>query len=94
MEKVTREVVTKVTSTSEPLRCDLAKVLTREHPKWRGYTIKHKIEVHFAFVSPVDGATHSSSLEMSSFPNGQPLHVGEVLSVLASRTTPDKTRAI
>ncbi len=62
MEKVTREVITKTTSTSDLLRCELAQVLTREHPKWQGYTIRHKIEVRFAFVSPVDGATHTSSL--------------------------------
>jgi hypothetical protein len=94
MEKVTREGITKTTSTSDLLRCELAQVLTREHPKWQGYTIKHKIEVRFAFVSPVDGATHTSSLEMSSFPNGRPLRAGEVLPVLASKTKADKTRAI
>jgi hypothetical protein len=94
MEKVTREGITKTTSTSDLLRCELAQVLTREHPKWQGYTIKHKIEVRFVFVSPVDGATHTSSLEMSVFPNGRPLRAGEVLPVLASKTKADKTRAI
>jgi|SRR5919197_2706824 hypothetical protein len=94
MEKVTREGITKTTSTSDLLRCELAQVLTREHPKWQGYTIKHKIEVRFVFVSPVDGATHTSSLEMSAFPNGRPLRAGEVLAVLASKTKADKTRAI
>ncbi|WFU20056.1 hypothetical protein [Bradyrhizobium sp. CB3481] len=94
MEKVTREVITKTTSTSDLLRCELAQVLTREHPKWQGYTVKHKIEIRFAFISPVDGATHTSSLEMSSFPNGRPLRAGEVLPVLASKTKADKTRAI
>ncbi|HMM92338.1 hypothetical protein [Bradyrhizobium sp.] len=94
MEKVTREVITKTTSTSDLLRCELAQVLTREHPKWQGYAIKHKIEVRFAFVSPVDGATHTSSLQMSTFPNGQPLRAGEVLPVLASKTKAEKTRAI
>jgi len=94
MEKVTREGITKTTSTSDLLRCELAQVLTREHPKWQGYSIKHKIEIRFAFVSPVDGATHTSSLEMSSFPNGRPLRTGEVLPVLASKSQPDKTRAI
>jgi hypothetical protein len=94
MEKVTREGITKTTSTSDLLRCELAQVLTREHPKWQGYTIKHKIEVRFVFVSPVDGATHASSLEMSAFPGGRPLRAGEVLPVLASKTKADKTRAI
>ena len=94
MEKVTREGITKTTSTSDLLRCELAQVLTREHPKWQGYTVKHKIEVRFVFVSPVDGATHTSSLEMSAFPGGRPLRTGEVLPVLASKSKADKTRAI
>ena len=86
--------VLKTTSTSDLLRCELAQVLTREHPKWQGYTVKHKIEVRFVFVSPVDGATHTSSLEMSAFPGGRPLRAGEVLPVLASKTSADKTRPI
>lgn len=94
MEKVTREGITKTTSTSDLLRCELAQVLTREHPKWQGYTVKHKIEVRFVFVSPVDGATHTSSLEMAAFPNGRPLRAGEVLPILASKTKADKTRTI
>lgn len=94
MEKVTREVVTKTTSTSDLLRCELAEVLTREHPKWQGYVIKHKIEIRVAYVSPVDGAPHTSSLQMSTFPNGRPLRTGEVLPVLASKSKADKTRAI
>ena len=94
MEKVTREGITKTTSTSDLLRCELAQVLTREHPKWQGYTVKHKIEVRFAFVSPADGATHTSSLEMSTFPQGRPLRAGDVLPVLASKSSADKTRPI
>jgi hypothetical protein len=94
MEKVTREGITKTTSTSDLLRCELAQVLTREHPKWQGYAVKHKIEVRFVFVSPVDGATHTSSLEMAAFPNGRPLRAGEVLPILASKTKADKTRTI
>jgi hypothetical protein len=94
MEKVERGVLAKTTSTSDLLRCDLAEVLTREHPKWRGYDIKRKIEVQFAYVSPVDGASHTSSLRMSAFPKGQPLHAGDRLQVLASKTKADKTREI
>lgn len=93
LEKVDRGVLSKTTSTSDMLRCELAELLTREHPKWQGYEIKHKIEVKFAYVSPVDGATHWSSLRMSAFPNGQPLQMGDVLRVLASKTKADKTRA-
>ena len=94
MEKVERGAVTKTTSTSDPLRCDLAQVLTREHPKWQGYDVKHRIDVQFSYVSPVDGALHTSSQQMSAFPNGQPLRAGDVLPIRASKTRADKTRAI
>ncbi|OAF11040.1 hypothetical protein [Bradyrhizobium neotropicale] len=93
LEKVERGVLSKTTSTSDLVRCDLAAILTRDHPKWQGYEIKHKIEIQFAYISPVDGATHMSSLRMSAFPNGQPLRMGDVLQVLASKTKADKTRA-
>ena len=73
---------------------ELAEVLTREHPKWQGYAIKHKIEIRFAYVSPVDGATHAASLTMSAFPNGRPVRAGDVLRVLASKTKADKTREL
>ena len=94
MEKVERGVITKTTSTSDLLRCELAVMLTQHHPKWQGYTIHHKIEIRFSYVSPVDGGTHESSLKMSEFPNGQELRAGEVLRVLASKTKADKTRAL
>jgi hypothetical protein len=68
-------------------------VLTREHPKWQGYSVKHKIVIRFAYVSPVDGATHDSSLTMTAYPNG-PLRAGDVLRVLASKTKADKTREL
>jgi hypothetical protein len=60
MEKVERGAVMKTASTSDLLDCAKAEMLTRAHPKWQGYTIKHKIEIRFAYVSPVDGATHDS----------------------------------
>jgi hypothetical protein len=94
MEKVERQVVIKTTSTSELLGCELAQLLTREHPKWQGYSIKHKIEIRFSYVSPLDKATHASSLTMSAFPKGQPLRPGDVLRVLASKTKADKTRQL
>ena len=94
MEKVTREGITKTTSTSDLLRCELAETLTREHPKWQGYSVKHKIEIKVAYVSPVDGAPHTSSLQMSAFPNGRPLRAGEIFPILASKTKADKTRSI
>jgi hypothetical protein len=92
MEKVEKGVLTKTTSTSDLLPCDVAEVLTRQHPNWQGFAIKHKIEIKFAYVSPVDGATHFSTLQMSDFPKGQPLRMGDVLRVLASKSKPDKTR--
>src|SRR5579859_7187065 len=50
MEKSERGVLTKTTSTSDLIRCELAELLTREHPKWKGYAIKRKIEIRFAYV--------------------------------------------
>jgi hypothetical protein len=94
MEKVEHGAVMKTTYTSDLVRCEVAELLTREHPKWRGYAIKHKIVVQFDYVSPVDGATHASSLTMSDFPNGQPLSAGDVLRVLASKTKAEKIRKL
>ena len=82
------------TSTSDVVRCEVAELLTRAHPKWQGYTVKHRIELRFAYTSPVDGATHASSLQMSAFPNGRTLHAGDVLQILASKTKADKTREL
>ena len=93
MEKVESGAFKKTTSTSDLIRCEVAEVLTREHPKWQGYSIKHKIVIRFAFVSPVDGGTHESSLTMAAFPNG-PVRAGDVLQVLASKTKADQTRAL
>ena len=92
LEKVERGVVTKTTLTSDLLPCELAVALTREHPKWYGYDVKHKIEIQFVYVSPVDRVTHTSKLQMSAFPNGKPLRAGDVIPVLASKTKADKTR--
>jgi len=94
LEKVERNVLTKTTLTSDLLRCEVAEALTRVHPKWQGYAIKQKIEVRFAYVSPVDRATHTASHQMSAYPNGRPLRVGEIIPVLASKVKPDKTRSI
>jgi hypothetical protein len=94
MEKEERGAVTKTTSTSELLGCELAERLTREHPKWRGYAIRHKIEIRFAYVSPVDGATHASSLTLSAFPGARPMREGDVFRVLVSKTKADYTRQL
>ena len=94
MEKVERGAVTKTTSTSDLLGCERAEYLTREHPKWRGYAIRHKIEIRFTYVSPVDGASHASSLTLTAFPKGQPLRAGDILRVLASKAKADKTREL
>lgn len=94
LQKVERGVVSKTTSTSDLVRCEIAELLRRDHPKWQGYDVKHKIEVRIVYVSPVDGATHTSNLQMSAFPNGKPLRPGEVFLVLASKSKADKTRMI
>ncbi|MCP1851561.1 MULTISPECIES: hypothetical protein [unclassified Bradyrhizobium] len=94
LEKVERGVITKTTSTSDLTRFEIAELLRKEHPKWQGYDVKHKIEVKVVYVSPVDGATHQSSLQMFYFPNGKPLRAGDVFPVLASKTKADKTRSI
>jgi hypothetical protein len=94
MEKVERGGITKTTSTSGLLGCEAAEMLTREHPKWQGYSIKHKIVIRFAYFSPVDGAIHDSSLTVTAFPNGQPLRAGDVLRVLASKSKADQTRQL
>jgi hypothetical protein len=94
LEKVEHGALTKTTSTSDLLRCDVAEGLTRNHPHWRGYAIMHKIEVQLAYVSPADGASHTSSLRLSPYRQGPPLHAGDVVKVLASKTVADKTREI
>jgi len=94
LEKVERGVVSKTTSTSDLIRCEIAELLRRDHPKWQGYDVKHKIELRVAYVSPVDGAAHTSSLQMAAFPNGKPLRAGDVLPLLVSKSKPDKTRMI
>lgn len=92
LEKVERGILTKTKWTSDMVRCDVAEVLRKENPKWQGYDVRHKIEVRVVYVSPVDGGTHQSVLRMSSFPCGQPLHAGDLLPVLASKTKVDRTR--
>lgn len=59
----------------------------------RCFPLGHQL-LTFAFISPVDGATHTSSLGMSAFPDGRALRMGDVFQVLASRTKPDKTRQV
>jgi hypothetical protein len=94
LEKVERGVVTKTTFTSDPVRCEVAELLRRDHPKWQGYDVKHKIELRVTYVSPMDGAAHTSSLQMAAFPNGKPLRAGDAFPILASRTKVDQTRMI
>ena len=94
MEKVERGALTKTTSTSDLVRCDVAESLTRSHPHWRGYAILHKIEIQLTYVSPVDGASHTSSLRLPTYHQGPLPHAGDTLKVLASKTVADKTREI
>jgi hypothetical protein len=92
MEKKERGVLTKTTSTSGMLSCDIAELLIREHPKWQGYSVRQKIEVAFTYVSPVDNAPHSSTLQLTAFPDGQPWREGQQVRLLASKTNSQKVR--
>ncbi|KJC58926.1 hypothetical protein UP10_21270 [Bradyrhizobium sp. LTSPM299] len=92
LEKVERGVVTKTTFTSDPVRCEVAELLRRDHPKWQGYNVKHKIELRVTYVSPVDSAAHTSSLQLTFLPNGKPLRAGDAFPILASKTKVDETR--
>ncbi|MGY3445064.1 MULTISPECIES: hypothetical protein [unclassified Bradyrhizobium] len=80
-------------STSDLLPCELTELLARNHPKWQGYDIKHKIEIRFAYISPVDGAAHESSLQLASYPDNRPLHAGDIFPLQASRKEANRTRA-
>ena len=71
---------------------EMAEILARNHPKWQGYDIKHKIDVSFGYVSPVDGAWHTGNHQLSAFPDGRPLRAGDGLPILISKTKADKTR--
>jgi hypothetical protein len=92
LEKSERGLLTKTTSTSDLTRCEVAEILARNHPKWQGYDIKHKIDVSFGYVSPVDGAWHTGNHQLSAFPDGRPLRAGDGLPILISKTKADKTR--
>jgi hypothetical protein len=80
-------------SSSDLLPCELAELLTHGQTKWQGYDIKHKIEIRFAFISPVDGAAHESRLQMAAYPDNRPLRAGDIFPVQASRNEANKIRA-
>jgi hypothetical protein len=79
-------------SSSDLMPCELAVLLTRSHPKWQGYDIKHKIEIGFAYISPVDGAVHESKMHLAAYPDDRPLHAGDIFPLQASRSAASKTR--
>jgi hypothetical protein len=80
-------------SSSDLLPCELAELLTHGQTKWQGYDIKHKIEIRFAFISPVDGAAHESRLQMAAYPDNRPLRAGDIFPVQASRSEANNIRA-
>ncbi|KIU43124.1 MULTISPECIES: hypothetical protein [Bradyrhizobium] len=92
LEKIERGILTKTRWTSDMVGCEAAELMRKDNPKWQGYNVGHKIELRVVYVSPVDGISHQSVLRMASFPCGQPLHAGDLLPVLASRTKVDRTR--
>ncbi|QPF82224.1 hypothetical protein IC762_20870 [Bradyrhizobium genosp. L] len=81
------------TWSSDLMSCEFAVLASRMHPKWQSADVKHKIEVRFAYISPVDGATHESSLQMAAYPDGRQLHAGDIFPVQASRKDANRTRA-
>lgn len=81
------------TSTSDLMPCEIAALLARNHAKWEGYDIKPKIEIRFAYISPADGETHESKLDMTEYPDGRPLHSGDIFPVQASTSEVNRTRA-
>lgn len=94
MEKKERGVLTKTTSTSDLLPCPIAEKLVVNHPKWYGYTVKMKIEVGYLFTSPVDGKAHAAKRQMSDYPEGHKLGVGDVVPIRASKTDDSKVREL
>ena len=80
-------------STSDLLPCELTELLARHHPKWQGADIKHKIEIRFAYISPVDGAAHESNLQLAEYPDNRQLSRGDIFPVQASRKEANRTRA-
>jgi len=94
LKKEERNVVTKTTYTSKVGPCDAAEVALKTMTQWQGGRVVHKIQVQFSFVSPVDGKTHNSNQEFETWPANKPLHAGDVMPVLASKTEGDKTRQI
>ncbi len=92
MEKVDRGIMTKTTSTSDLLPCDVAAVMVANHPNWAGYSIRKKIEVAYLYTSPVDGKTHDTVHRMTSYPRDRKYGVGDVVEILASKSAADKTR--
>ncbi|WP_426442670.1 hypothetical protein [Bradyrhizobium genosp. P] len=81
------------TWSSDLLPCGFAVLSAQMHPKWQGATVKHKIEVRFAYISPVDGAAHELSLQMAAYPDGREMRAGDIFPVQASRKQADRTRA-
>ncbi|WLA78505.1 hypothetical protein [Bradyrhizobium elkanii] len=79
-------------STSDLLPCELTELLARHHPKWQGADIKHKIEIRFAYISPVDGAAHESNLQLAAYPDNRQLSSGDIFPVQASRKEANRTR--
>ncbi|QOZ34006.1 hypothetical protein [Bradyrhizobium sp. CCBAU 53421] len=80
-------------STSDLLPCELTELLARNHPKWQGYEIKHKIEIRFAYISPADGAAHESNMQFAEYPDNRQLSSGDIFPVQASRKEANRTRA-
>jgi hypothetical protein len=84
----------RTTTTSDTVACDVAQYAVKNHPKWQGFTVKSKITVDYDYVSPVDNRTHSGKRMLSAWPGGKKLSRGEIFTIRASKSNPDKSREI
>lgn len=81
-------------TTSDVLPCAVAETLVKTHPAWEGFSVKYKIELSLAYVSPVDGSTQTGSLTISRYPDAKRLKSGDVFEVLASKEDAKKIRSV
>lgn len=81
-------------TTSDVLPCAVAESLVKTHPNWEGFTVKYKIQLSLAYVSPADGSTQTGALTISRYPAAKKLQSGDVYEVLASKGDARKIRSI
>jgi hypothetical protein len=60
----------------------------------RGYRLEREFEVSYRYVSPADLVAHTGRTSLAAPPDAQPPHVGDAITVRASKWRPEKTRTI